>query len=236
MSDHDLDRDAWIRLAQLAELGVLSASLLHELRQPLFAVKAIAQLSKRRGRALEGEHLEQLLVHVVQIEDLLDHYAGYGRIVEPALLFDLNEPVRGALEMLAHRRRQVRAMVDAQLSPDALLVHGRPAAARQIVVNVLQNAYDAIEGQPERRVSVRSENGGGMIRLIVQDSGPGVPLDLRGRLFEPFVTTKPAGRGTGLGLYIAQQLVQEAEGLLELTFPEEGGTRVEVQLPVAKAG
>ena len=72
-----LEPDTWARLARMAEFGVLSASLFHELRQPLFAVKAIAQLALRREGALEDEDLRQLLVHVVQIEELLDHYSGY---------------------------------------------------------------------------------------------------------------------------------------------------------------
>lgn len=230
MNDRTQD---WMRLAHLAEVGVLSASLIHELRQPLFALKALAQLARHHDAPLAGEELAQLLEHVRQMEELLDHYAGYGRLMETPAVYDLNEPVRGALEMLAHRCRQVGADLDARLCARPLQVQGRPSAARQVVVNLLQNAFDAVEGRARREVVVRSENGGGQARLIVQDSGPGVPEALRARILEPFVTTKPPGRGTGLGLYITRRLVEEASGRLDLAFPEGGGTRVEVWWPVS---
>jgi len=217
----------------MAEFGVLSASLLHELRQPLFAVKAIAQLALRREQALDEAGLRQLLLHVIQIEELLDHYGGFGRLDEPDTLFDLNLPVRRAVDMLAHRGRQIGATVNTQLSPDSLLVEGRPGAARQVAVNLLQNALDAVESCVAREIWVTSERRGQHARLVVQDNGPGVPESMREQLFTPFVTTKAPGRGTGLGLYIARKLSEEARGDLRIAFPESGGTRVEVEIPFA---
>ena len=140
----ELNPDTWAHLGQMAEFGVLSASLLHELRQPLFAVKAIAQLARRREGALDDKGIQQLLVHVVQIEELLDHYAGYGQLDEPDSLFDLNLSVRRAIDMLAHRGRQIGADVEVRLTDASLLVMGRPGAARQVAVNLLQNALDAV--------------------------------------------------------------------------------------------
>jgi len=229
----DLDPDTWAHLGQMAEFGVLSASLLHELRQPLFAVKAIAQLARRRERALDEEGLKQLLLHVVQIEELLDHYAGFGRLDEPDTVFDLNLPVRRAVDMLAHRGKQIGARVDFRLTDETLLVKGRPGAARQVAVNLLQNALDAVEGCTNREVLVQSDRVGRGARLVVQDNGPGVPEDMREQLFKPFVTTKAPGRGTGLGLYIARKLCEEAMGDLNIAFPAGGGTRVEVVIPSA---
>ena len=229
----ELNPDTWAHLGQMAEFGVLSASLLHELRQPLFAVKAIAQLARRREGALDDKGIQQLLVHVVQIEELLDHYAGYGQLDEPDSLFDLNLSVRRAIDMLAHRGRQIGADVEVRLTDASLLVMGRPGAARQVAVNLLQNALDAVEGGERRHVLVESLWSDGRARLVVQDSGPGVPLELRERLFTPFVTTKAPGRGTGLGLYIARKLCEEANGTLTIAFPDTGGTRVEVELPAA---
>ncbi len=237
MSDNppwgDLDRDTWAHLGQMAEFGVLSASLFHELRQPLFAVKAIAQLARKRDKHLDEEGLKQLLVHVVQIEELLDHYAGFGRLDEPETLYDFNLPIRRAIDMLAHRSRQIGATVESRFSDDSLLIRGRPGAARQVAVNLLQNALDAVEGGEHREIVVRSERAGSSARLIIQDAGPGVPDSMRDQLFKPFVTTKAPGRGTGLGLYIARRLCEEAGGELRIAFPVAGGTRVEVELPAA---
>jgi len=229
----ELSPDTWAHLGQMAEFGVLSASLLHELRQPLFAVKAIAQIARRREKSLDDDGLQQLLLHVVQIEELLDHYAGYGRLNELDALFDLNLSVRRAVDMLAHRARQLGVSVDARLSEEPLLIKGKPGSARQVAVNLLQNALDALEGAPARTVRVQSGRREGFARLVVQDNGPGVPEALRSSLFEPFVTTKEPGRGTGLGLYIAKKLCEESGGTLHLDFPPEGGTHVEVLIPIA---
>jgi C4-dicarboxylate-specific signal transduction histidine kinase len=228
----ELGPDTWAHLGQMAEFGVLSASLLHELRQPLFAVKAIAQIARRREKSLDEEGLGQLLTHVVQIEELLDHYAGYGRLNELDAVFDLNLSVGRAMDMLAHRARQFGVSIDPRLSSDSLLVKGKPGSARQVAVNLLQNALDALEGAPKRTVILRSERRERHACLVVQDNGPGVPEAVRPSLFEPFVTTKEPGRGTGLGLYIAKKLCEEMNGTLELEFPEEGGTRVEVLIPI----
>lgn len=227
------DEAVWLRLAQLAEVGMLSASVLHELRQPLFAVKAMAQLARRRGERLDQDQIGQLLVHVTQIEELLDHYVGFGGLVEPPVIFDLNATVRAAIDMLAHRARQLRFRLDTDLTADLLWVHGRASAARQVVVNLLQNAYDAVEDQRERSIRVASSDRDGMASLVIHDNGPGIPGEVSARIGEPFVTTKGPGRGTGLGLYITQRLVSEASGHLDITVPPEGGTRVEVRLPVA---
>ena len=230
MSD-ERERSDWTRLARLAEAGVLSASMMHEVRQPLFAIKALAQIARHGSGALGGDQLAQLLVHVRQIEEMLDQYAGFGHGDEPALHYDFNEPARLATDMLAHRSRQLRINVSVSLSPETLLVLGRAGAMRQVVVNLLQNALDAVEGEDERYVSIQTIVRGEQVVLTVTDSGRGVPSEMRERLFEPFATSKGPKRGTGLGLYIARQLVAEADGTLQLDSTPARGTTVEVALP-----
>jgi C4-dicarboxylate-specific signal transduction histidine kinase len=233
VSKDDGDRN-WERVAGMAELGMLTASLVHELRQPLFAVKGVLQLAHHRATPLGPEELTQVLQHVRYIEDLLDHYAGFGRIDETAVEFDLNQPVRRALAMLEHRRRQTGVRIEPQLSAEQLWVLGRPTALRQVAVNLMQNALDAMASHPERVLEVTTASIGDEVELWVRDTGPGVPEGLRDRLFEPFMTTKPPGRGTGLGLFIARKLVEEAGGKLYVEFPPGGGTHVCLRLPLSE--
>lgn len=230
MSD---ERSDWTRLARLAEAGVLSASMMHEVRQPLFAIKALAQIARHGSGELGGDQLNQLLVHVRQIEEMLEQYAGFGHGDEPAMHYDFNEPARLAADMLAHRSKQLRVDVSVALSTDMLLVLGRAGAMRQVVVNLLQNALDAVEGEDERRVLIQTAVRGDQVVLTVTDSGRGVPTEMRERLFEPFATSKGPKRGTGLGLYIARQLVAEADGTLQLNSNTSKGTTVEVVVPRA---
>lgn len=219
------------RLAELAELGVLTASLIHELRQPLFAVKGRLQLTRSRGGTLAASELTELLQHLAHVEELLDHYSGLGPLGAQVVVVDLREPVQRALSMLAHRARQIGGTLIPILPSAPLYVAGRETALRQVAVNLLQNALDAVDAAERREVRILVEQRSEGIVLEVSDTGPGVPEALRPHVFEPFITTKPEGQGTGLGLYIAQKLVRELGGSLRLDQPEGGGTRATVLIP-----
>ena len=221
--------------AALAELGILTSSLLHELRQPVFAIKATAQLATARSHdEAEISRMQRILEQLQQIERLIDYYGSVGRVDEPERLYDLNEPVRNALEMLAHRRRNLGAEVETLLAPEALLVRGRSGAIKQVALNLLQNAYDAVEEVDKRQIRVQTSRRGERLRLEVVDSGPGVAEHVRERILEPFFTTKPLGRGTGLGLYIANRIVRANDGWLVVDRTEAGHTRVVIELPPAR--
>lgn len=219
------------RVAELAELGVLTASLLHELRQPLFAVKGRLQLARHVGRGVDAEDVELLLHHVAHIEELVEHYAGLGRPDDSWTEVDVRSEVRVALQMLAHRARLIDATVDADMGDEVLAVRGRTVAVRQVILNLLGNALDAVDGRTVRRVIVAARREGDQIVVRVSDSGPGIPATHRARLFEPFFTTKPSGHGTGLGLYIARKLLDELGGTLALDESPGGGAQLVVALP-----
>ncbi len=218
--------------AGLAELGVLAASLLHELRQPMFAIKAHAQLgAAEAGSEARGvQRLAHILEQVGHVEELLRYYGALFR-AEPTdamSVVDAHQPARAAAELLGHRARKVGADLKLEVGASPLRVRGRELALRQIVVNLLQNAFDAVEDVDLRTVVLRTSSEGGHVRIEIEDSGKGVPEAVRERVFEPFVTTKAPGRGTGLGLYIARRLAEEMGGTLRL----EGSSRFVVELPV----
>lgn len=215
----DGDAVAFERTARLAELGVLTASLVHELRQPLMAIKGSVQLAAHQGRTVDPE---AVLSQIHHIEELLDHYAGFGRIDEVMRAYDLRRPVQRALRMLQHRARQRGIALEVVLPEEPVPTFGRPLAVQQVVVNLVQNALDAVEGRAERRVRVVLLPGAGEHALEVEDSGSGIDEAVRATLFEPFVTSKPAGQGTGLGLHIARKLVEEVGGRLELRSGPDG--------------
>ena len=221
-----------VHAATMAELGVLTASLLHELRQPLFTIKALAQMVQVKGR--DADRLSQLLSQVGHMEQLIGYYGEFSRKNDPVVPFDLNEPTREALAMLAHRGRSLGVVVDEQLLEGGVLVKGHRGAALQVAVNLLQNAYDALEEVQGRRLVVRTKKVDGMARLEVEDSGPGIAEELVATIFEPFVTTTGPERGTGLGMYISRQLVERTHGELRLFSKLGKGTRVEVDLPFSQ--
>lgn len=204
------DRSHALVVAELAEAGLAAASLVHELRQPTFAIKALAQLAQRAG-SLEGAALADLLDAVVHLERLLDAWTDVGRSDPPAL-YDLREVAHTVGRLLGPRL----ARVDAELRIDAgepIWAHGGPGVARQVLLNLVQNAVDAVEGRPERVIHVGFV-ADGVRGVVVADSGAGLDTDAA-ELFAPFVTTK-GRQGTGLGLYVTRALCEAAGGELTL--------------------
>lgn len=214
------------RAEELAELGLMSAALLHELRQPLFALKAHIHLLQAQGLS-EVAALQTPLSH---LEDLVSFYGTFGRPAAPPLPLDLNAEVRAGLVVLAHQATRRRIALDLDLAPGVLGVSARPVAVRQVLVNLVLNACDAVEGRSSPRISVLTRTVGGAHQLIVDDNGPGIDPDIAEHAFEAWVTTK-GDRGSGLGLHLTKVLVDEAGGTVALGRSEAGGARVTVSLP-----
>jgi len=230
----DPDGIAFERTARLAELGVLTASLVHELRQPLMALKGTLQLAQHGAMPVDPAQLLEQLHHM---EELLDHYAGFGRVEEVPRRFDVRSPVRRAVALFERRAARRSVALEVTLPGKVVPVLGRRTALQQVMVNLLHNALDAVVSAGGGRIGVGLTVVDGQVAMSVEDNGPGVAPEVAERLFEPFVTSKPAGEGTGLGLHIARRMVEEMGGSLSIEAAQPGapspGARVSVVLPLA---
>jgi nitrogen fixation/metabolism regulation signal transduction histidine kinase len=125
------------------------------------------------------------------------------------------------------------AAIETSLAADLPPVLGDSTQLRQIIHNLLRNSEDALEGR-HGTVKVVTERAGRHARLLISDNGPGFPVELLPRIFEPYVTTK--ARGTGLGLPIVRKIVDEHHGTIEISNAPEGGARIDIRLPLVKEG
>ena len=221
------------RLDRLAALGGLVAEIVHEIRNPLVSVKTFIQLLPERAddEEFRGEFLQVALEEVRRIERLLNVVLesarpGPPRAGEGSDVADTFESLGQLLAFRAADRGVSLGMNAADSLP-------RPRigadALRQVLLNLSLNALDVT---PEGgSVVLVARASGSEITIDVRDQGPGVPADLRARLFEPFFSTKGAERPGGLGLGISRRLVEDAGGGIEVLDADEGGSIFRVTLP-----
>lgn len=221
---------------RFAAAGELIAGVAHEVNNPLMAVAAIAELQTSADH-LAPEVREEFAQVGAQAQRAGRLLAGLLRFVRPHEPTpgpaDINAMLERAVELLSYRLRveevEVTRELDGHLPPPA----GDAMRLEQVFVNLTSNALDALRAAPRpRRLMVRTWQAGDEVCVSVTDNGPGVPPEVRSRLFAPFVTSK-GDRGTGLGLYISRQVVRGAGGEIVHEARPEGGASFVVRLPRA---
>jgi len=231
---------------RLTALGQMAAGLAHEVKNPLGAIKGAAQLlaEPSDGRPLDpttSEFVGIIVEEVDRLDRVVRSVLDYGRPSQgnPGTV-DVNAAVRRTLQVLGSSRANAvrfELETDEELPP----VRADEEQLRQVLMNLVQNAEEAMGGAGEVTVTTRRrpgpprQGGQGFVEVSVRDRGPGVPRELSEQLFVPFFTTKP--RGTGLGLAISQRMVEAMGGRIELSSPprapgEGGGAVFTVVLPV----
>jgi two-component system C4-dicarboxylate transport sensor histidine kinase DctB len=220
--------------AKISELGTMTATLLHEMNQPLVAIKGLAELildalklpdladlSTRAGEIRDQvQRLEDMQVNL----SVFLRHEGY-----PAQPVQLASVLEGALCLFAARIEDLGVQVLIAL-PDGLppLNIGRLHLS-QILVNLLVNALDALKGQETRELRISAMLSDRLVRINCSNNGPPIPPEVRQDLFQPFFSTKGTN-GTGLGLYISRALASGSGGSLDLQEPPEPGTNVTFSL------
>ncbi|HEY5227955.1 MAG TPA: HAMP domain-containing sensor histidine kinase [Opitutaceae bacterium] len=219
---------------QLRTAGLLGASLAHEIRNPLVTLKTIAQSAPARYNDPEFRRLLIDLVpaEIERIEGLVSGLMDLGRPQYPHFeRVHLNEIVETSVKLV-----RPKALDDAvaltcvlEASPDE--INGDRASIRQVILNLVMNAIQAVAAMDvDREVNVRTRATGDSVVLEVTDNGPGMPIEIRRRLFQPFTTINKTS-GMGLGLAITADLVKLHHGQISLVESHDVGTTFRVTLP-----
>lgn len=223
--------------ARLASLGFMLAGACHEISNPLTAVYSMVQLlgnnpqaaapDVQRGLAHIGHNVHRLL-------EVCQRLCGYSRATaEPAATFAIDEAIEESILLLRQSGQLDRIELACEPEPRAV-VAGHVGEMREVFQNLLINAVQAMDGAGRLHVRTRIRDGG-RVHVAVQDSGPGIPEPVLARLFEPFFTTKRNGKGTGLGLALSREIVQQHGGRILARSAAEGGACFEVELPLRAA-
>lgn len=218
---------------RLASVGRLAAGVAHEIGNPATGIACLAQnMRAEPDPELHDQGIEQILQQTQRISAIVEslvHFSHSGTSADysPRPL-GLHACVEEAIQLVGLSRTGKQLQFANQCGTD-LVVKGDQQRLSQVFVNLLSNACDA--SSPGQTIVVRSELDRDSLHVEILDQGAGIPEELRERVFEPFFTTKPVGEGTGLGLPMVYNIVQEHAGSMSLEDRDGGGTRVHMRFP-----
>jgi two-component system NtrC family sensor kinase len=226
---------------KLAAMGKMAASVAHEVNNPL------AVISEKTGWALdllEEEEFQQtknveefrrslrkIEEHVERARKVVHNMLGFARRMEPRTEdVDINQVIDQTISLLENYARTSNIDIQTHLAPDLPIIASDQAQLQQVFLNLVSNAIDAIGTSGSIEVSTRRLDGN--ICVNVKDDGPGMTPEMQKKIFEPFVTTKSGGKGTGLGLWVSLGIVEKMGGSITVESKVGEGCTFTVKLPI----
>lgn len=220
-----------LEAAQVRAWSDVARRVAHELKNPLTPIRIGATALTRNADPEVQDTGEMILEEVGRLDAMARNFSRFGQPPEgPAADVDVAE----LLNTLAAQHRDPTAgapRLEVQVDPDLPLVKGHYDALSRAALNLLVNAFEALEGRSDGRILLRGTRTDEGVELVVQDNGPGVPEELREEIWLPEVTTRR--RGSGLGLAMVRQTAQAHGGQATVDAPPEGGAAFRLLLPVA---
>ena len=224
------------RTERLATIGQMAAGVAHEINNPLNAIVGMAELLEED---LTDEQARRM------VKQIREQALRIGRITKNLLTFarprpqefvpvDINEVVREVLDMKAYQLRSNNITVALNLAQSLPHVTGDRLQLQQVLLNLVNNAEEAMSEQGGGTLTVTTKHEDDLIRIVVEDTGKGIPPEHLPHIFDPFFTTKPVGKGTGLGLAIVYGIVTGHGGKIWAENRLEGGARFVIELPAVQ--
>ncbi len=228
---------------KMATIGALAAGVAHEINNPLTAINGFAEGLRRRLGRIEDrlepqifadfqEYTDTIIKECLRCRDIVQTLLTFSRPVASSLWpVDMNQCVNDTLFILKHHfkeRHGIRVKTSLQVSLPKIM--GDESQLKQVIINLVTNAFDATALGGTIAIITRARAGGG-VELIVEDSGCGIADEVQDKLFEPFFTTKPVGKGIGIGLSTCYAIVKHHQGEIIVTSEKGRGASFQVSLP-----
>jgi two-component system, cell cycle sensor histidine kinase and response regulator CckA len=230
-----------IQAEKLAALGQLAAGVVHEVKTPLGVILGYADVlldGLKKGETPDGQlgnFLEIIRRQTLRCNNIVNNLLDFSRKGGAEHKeYELNEAVTAALSLVAVYAMEKTVRLQRELCSEPLKLRGHKDQIEQVIINLCNNAIDAMPGSGTLTVRTapaqRDEKPWAEIQVI--DTGTGIPPEVQKVMFEPFFTTKEAGKGTGLGLWLVQQIISSQSGKIECASQEGKGTTFTVSLPM----
>ena len=228
------------RLAEnekMAELGRLSVGMVHELNSPLSVIASAVQLILREDDVPPAIHemMERIDAEIHRLSQLAKgvlSFARNGDEAEPDPETDVNQVLREVTTFLRYEARKRRITIIEELEHDLPCIASDRNRLKQVCINLMMNSFQAMDngGALLIRTYTKSDNS---VRIDIADTGCGIPPERIEQIFDAFYTTKKAGDGTGLGLFIVREMIQLMHGRIEVASREGEGTTFTIMLPLS---
>jgi two-component system NtrC family sensor kinase len=226
-----------MQAAKMSTFGQMGAGIVHEIGQPLGAISGYVELM-RMGVAADKHqrYLETIEGETRRLARIISKFRIFSRSSQDvAELLDLNTVLDNVHDLLSHnlaiKKVRMELVKDERLPP----ISGDKDALRQVFLNLIINACDALEEKPgERQIKIESYAGDGAVHVAVSDNGCGIPTEIQQSIFDPFFTTKGEDKGTGLGLAVISSIVHKHNGKIQLKSVVRQGSRFTVSFPAAE--
>ncbi|BCS89785.1 two-component system sensor histidine kinase NtrB [Pseudodesulfovibrio sediminis] len=230
---------------KMATVGTLATGVAHEVNNPLMAISGYAEGIQRRLDKLPedvptdlkeefAEYTDTILKECNRCQEIVKSLLNFGHPANSVFgIVNVNGVVKETLNILGyHLKRSRKLTLDIDLSEDLPLIYADEPRLKQVMLNLMTNATDALQGK-EGTISVRTRMiSSGAIVFEVEDSGSGISPAIQDRLFDPFFTTKPVGKGIGIGLSTCYNIVKEHNGEIDVLSETGKGSLFRVTLPI----
>jgi signal transduction histidine kinase len=224
-----------VRSEKLAALGQLVAGVAHELNNPLTGILGYADLLSEEVEGQKAaKRVEKLGAEARRMKRIVDGLLRFARQNNPAArAADFEAALHDVIQLREFHIRKLGVRMDLHIEPQLPRISIGEDELKQVLLNILNNAIDAVEESAQRSISIFATRQGDRVFIRFEDSGPGFS-DLN-RAFDPFFTTKPVGKGTGLGLSICYGIIQEAGGEIVLNNRQPFGASISLEFPATVA-
>jgi two-component system nitrogen regulation sensor histidine kinase NtrY len=225
-----------VRAQKVAAWREVARRLAHEIKNPLTPIQLCAERLRRHfgsapepTRALVDECTSTIVGEVESLKALVDEFSQFARMPAPrSVATDLRQLLEDVLSLYQGLFTAVE--IHTQFAPLLPRVSVDPEQIRRVVINLIDNAAEAMDHHGRIDIETQHDPANNLVRIVVADNGPGIPLAERDKLFLPYYSTKK--RGSGLGLAIVRRIVAEHGGSIEVTDNVPRGTRFAIELPV----
>jgi C4-dicarboxylate-specific signal transduction histidine kinase len=236
---------------RLRSLGEMATGIAHELNQPLLGVRGLAEhilIGLKRGWNISEENILKKIKLIIDQTERMTHVIEHTRMFARGadnfelLPVQVNDVIKSSMNLIDAQLHYRGLILKCELADNLPTVMANPFSLEEVLLNLINNARDAVLAKPNSentkdlpQIIVRTclgENGTqGSVKIEVIDHGPGIPKELKSKIFTPFFTTKDPDKGTGLGLAISKSIIEGLHGKISIRSTHGSGTTVTIDLP-----